>query len=614
VNGQPDRPELDVFLAGIPLLAPLDQAARGELARELEPVSVAAGEVIFRQGDAGDGLYLVVSGRLRISVAAGGGERVLYDLGRDAVVGEIALLSGQPRSATVRAVRDSDLLLLRVSSFRSLVERIPALLVEMTRLLVDRLLTVDRLLALERPEVPPPVAGTIAVTAAGQGAGTAAMVAEWLVAQLARTGSVIQLDADAVARQLGPGAAQRAPGDPGRAELTGWLHAVERDHDHVIYRPDAQDTAWSRLCLSQSDLVLLAASAGDDPSIGPVEARALATGSLRCELVLLHPVWPSGTARWLKDRPVADHHHLRAGRPGDVGRLARMITGTACGLVLGGGGARGLAHLGVIRALEEAGVPIDVVGGTSMGAIMAGLCARGMDDAERVRRVLNIARHGRRLLTPTLPLIALSSGRHVDRILADNLSAVPIEDLLLRFFCISANLTRAEEVIHERGPLWSAVRASLALPGIYPPVYAGGDLLVDGGTLDNVPIGPMRGRVGHGRIVAVDVSPEVEPLTAAAPFETGLSGWRVLGHRLNPFAPPRPVPSVVDILSRSTGLSQVRHRRAALDGDRVDLLLRPPVAGVGTLDFKGAITLVDIGYRHAAQALSESGLAEHFVT
>jgi predicted acylesterase/phospholipase RssA len=110
------------------------------------------------------------------------------------------------------------------------------------------------------------------------------------------------------------------------------------------------------------------------------------------------------------------------------------------------------------------------------------------------------------------------------------------------------------------------------------------------------------------------VSPEVEPLTAAAPFETGLSGWRVLGHRLNPFAPPRPVPSVVDILSRSTGLSQVRHRRAALDGDRVDLLLRPPVAGVGTLDFKGAITLVDIGYRHAAQALSESGLAEHFVT
>ena len=101
--------------------------------------------------------------------------------------------------------------------------------------------------------------------------------------------------------------------------------------------------------------------------------------------------------------------------------------------------------------------------------------------------------------------------------LADHLSAAPIEDLPLHFYCVSASLTRAEEVVHERGPLWPAVRASLALPGIYPPVYAAGDLLIDGGALDNVPADVMRGRVGSGSIVAVDVSPEVEPLTAA-PF------------------------------------------------------------------------------------------------
>jgi predicted acylesterase/phospholipase RssA/CRP-like cAMP-binding protein len=611
VSGARDLPGLNAFLAGVPFLASLDEATRLELAAHLEPVNVAAGEVIFRQGDAGDGLFVVVSGRLRVTVAAGGTERVLYDLGQGAIVGEIALLSGRPRSATIHAVRDSDLLLLRVSSFRSLVERSPALLAEMARLLIDRLLTRDRMLTLERSP-PPPTARTIAVVPAGHGAASAFMVAERLTAQLARTGSVIQLDADVVAGRLGPGAAQRAPGDPGRAELTGWLNAAERDHDYVIYRPDPQDTAWSRLCLSQADLALLAASAGDDPSIGPVEARALAMGSLRCELVLVHPARPSATARWLRGRAVVDQHHLQAGRPGDVARLARMITGTGCGLVLGGGGARGLAHLGVIRALEEAGVPIDVVGGTSIGAIMAALCALGLDDAERVRRVGDIARHGRRLVTPTLPLVSLSAGRHVDRILAEHLGAEPIEDLPLRFFCVSANLTRAEEVVHERGPLWPAVRASLALPGIFPPVYADGDLLIDGAAVNNVPVEVMRGRIGQGRLVAVDVSPEVEPL-AAAPFGAGLSGWRVLGQRLNPFAPPRPVPYVVDILNRSTGLSQVR-RRAALDGDRVDLLLRPPVAGIGALDFKGAIALIETGYRHAAQALSESGLAERFTT
>jgi predicted acylesterase/phospholipase RssA/CRP-like cAMP-binding protein len=615
VSGPQERAELNAFLAEIPFFASLDETTRLDLAGQLEAVHVAAGDVIFREGDPGTGLFLVVSGRLRVSVAADGGERMLYDVGRGAIIGEMAALTDRPRSATVQAVRDSDLLLLRVSSFTALLERSPALVKGMIRLLVDRVLAVDRLLTVDRPQAPPPVRA-IAVAAAGQNTRPAAMVADRLAAQLAQAGSVFHVDADVVARHLGAGAAQRGPGDPGRGELTGWLHAVERDHDHVIYQPDAEDTAWSRLCLSQSDVVLLVASAGDDPSLGAVEARALATGALRCELALLHQADPSqtwATARWLERRPVADHHHLHADRPGDVARLARMITGTGCGLVLGGGGARGLAHLGVIRALEEAGVPIDVVGGTSIGAIVAGLCARGLDDAERVRIIKSVALHGRRLFTPTLPLLALSAGRWVDKVLAEHLGSVPIEDLPLRFFCVSANLTRAEEVIHERGPLWPAVRASLALPGIYPPVYEDGHLLIDGGALDNVPAEVMRGRVGTGSIVAVDVSPEVEPLTAA-PFETGLSGWRVLGRRLNPFTEPRPLPGIADIIVRSTGLSQVPHRRAALGADRVDLLLRPPVGRLGVLDFKGGIALIEVGHQYAADALAKSGLPEQFVT
>ncbi|MGH3257094.1 MAG: patatin-like phospholipase family protein [Streptosporangiaceae bacterium] len=613
MTDQRERAELHAFLADIPFFASLDETTRLELAEQLEPVHVAAGEVVFREGDPGTGLFLVVSGRLRLSVAAEGAERMLYDVGRGAIIGEMAALTDRPRSATVQAVRDSDLLLLRVSSFTSLLERSPALVTGMMRLLVDRVLAVDRLLTVERTQLPPP-GRTIAVVCAGQNSRAATLVAGRLAAQLARIGSVFGVDADVVARHLGPEAAQRSPGDPGRAELTGWLHAVERDHDHVIYQPDADDTAWSRLCLSQADLVLLVASAGEDASLGAVEARALATGALRCELALLHegdPAQSSATVRWLERRPVADHHHLRADRPGDVARLARMITGTGCGLVLGGGGARGLAHLGVIRALEEAGVPIDVVGGTSMGAIMAGLCARGLADSERVRAVTTIARHGRRLITPTLPLVALSAGRYMDRILAEHLTAVPIEDLPLRFFCVSTSLTRAEEVIHERGPLWTAVRASLALPGIWPPIYAAGELLIDGGAIDNVPVDVMRSRIGSGSIVTVDVSPEVEPLTVA-PFGPGLSGWRVLGRRLNPFVPAQPVPDIASILTRSTGLSQVRHRRATLDDDRVDLLLRPPVAGLGALDFKGGIALIDAGYRYAAEALAKSGLPERF--
>lgn len=386
---------------------------------------------------------------------------------------------------------------------------------------------------------------------------------------------------------------------------------MERGNDRVLYQPDAADTAWSRLCLSQCDVALLAAAASDEPSPGPVEARALAVGSLRCELVLVHSGRPSSTARWLKGRPVADYHHLRRGRPGDVARLARMVTGTGCGLVLGGGGPRGFAHLGVMRALEEAGVPIDIVGGTSIGAVMGALCALGLDDAERVDRAITAFARSGRLIRPTLPLIAMSSGRRVDQLLAEHLGATLIEDLPRRFFCISANLTRAEKVIHEHGPLWPAARASLSLPGIFPPVYAGGELLVDGAAMDNVPVEVMRERIGSGCLVAVDLTAEVEPLTTA-PFGPGLSGWRVLGHRLNPRAQSRPVPTIFDVLSRSTGLSQIRHQRAALANDPIDLLLRPGITGLGALDFKGGVGLIETGYRHAAEALAKSGLADRF--
>jgi predicted acylesterase/phospholipase RssA len=188
-----------------------------------------------------------------------------------------------------------------------------------------------------------------------------------------------------------------------------------------------------------------------------------------------------------------------------------------------------------------------------------------------------------------------------------------IEDLPRPFFCISANLTRAEAVIHERGVLWHAVRASLSLPGIFPPVYADGDLLIDGGALDNVPVGTMRARVGSGSVIAVDLAPEVEPMTAA-PFDPGLSGWRVLVSRLNPLATAAKMPSVIDILSRSTGLSGVRHQRATLTDDQVDLLLHPPISGLGALDFKGGVALIETGYRHAVEVLGRSDVKDRFVS
>ena len=206
VTGQHGPRGLGAFLASIPFFASLDEVTRLQLAEQLEPVHVAAGDMVIAQDDAGDGLFLLLSGRLRVSVATGGTERVLHDLVRGAIVGEIALLSDRPRSATVRAVRDSDLLLLRVSAFNALVERTPGLLGQVAGLLVDRLLAVDR------PQSPPTGSRTIAVAPAGSSAGPAARLAAQLTDRLAHGGSVIRLDADVVGQHLGTGAAQREPG------------------------------------------------------------------------------------------------------------------------------------------------------------------------------------------------------------------------------------------------------------------------------------------------------------------------------------------------------------------------------------------------------------------
>ena len=352
--GKRDRPAMRARVGRVPrwhsFFASLDEMTRLQLAEQLEPVHVAAGDVVIAQDDPGDGLYLLLSGRLRVSVATGGTERVLHDLAR-AVVGESrwsATGRGPQRSAPCGiAICCCCASLLRCPGRED-----PGPAWSLARLLVDRLLAVDR------PQLPPAGRRTIAIAPAGKSTGPAATDAEELTARLARTGSVFRLDADVVGRHLGPEAAQRGPDHSGRNELTGWLHAVERGNDYVVYQTDAEDTAWSRLPEPVRRHAAHRRRWGRSPARRGRDPRPGVTHWLRCELVLVHPSQPSATSRWLECRAVADHHHLRRNHPEDVARLARMVTGTACGVVLGGGGSRGFAHLGVLRALEEAGVPI----------------------------------------------------------------------------------------------------------------------------------------------------------------------------------------------------------------------------------------------------------------
>jgi NTE family protein len=283
--------------------------------------------------------------------------------------------------------------------------------------------------------------------------------------------------------------------------------------------------------------------------------------------------------------------------PADFARLARCLAGEGIGLVLGGGGARGFAHIGVLRALAEAGVPIDWVGGTSIGSIIAAFIAQQAPADDVLARCRE---YFRAIRDPTLPIVALLQGRRIRGRLEDAFGAAAIEDLPLPFLCVSTNLSRAAQAVHERGPLVHAIRASIALPGILPPMRLGTDLHVDGGLVNNLPIDVMAAKPEIGAVIAVDVSADTE-MAAPAGFESELSGWRVLWERFFPLAGRDRPPTIMTVLTRSTFVASVHWGRERRTAEQASLYLNVALADLRLLAFERIDDIAARGYEAARE-------------
>jgi NTE family protein len=575
-----------VLSAQVPLLAALPAEARAAVTSELEWFSLPGGWTLFRQGEIADGLYIVLSGRLGVMVTgAGGRETLIAEVSGGEVVGEMAVIAGGVRSATVVGLRNSTLVRLSKAAFETLVREYPDAMLRLAQLLVKRL---ERVV---RGDAPPPSTKTFAILPLGADVPVSEF-ARRLTAALARVGVHAHLvRTDDAHRSM------------------EWFHNVEAAHDVVVYEADASNSAWTQLCIRQADCVVLTASAGSAPvQRSEAEDRLDATVERRWrrrrELVLLQPSGvelPSGTRHWLAGREVAMHHHVRLDRAADLERLARLLIGRAVGLVLSGGATRGAAHLGIIRALRAAGVPIDLVGGVSIGSVVASGVAHEWDDAHMLRMYSETLTDSNPLGDYTLPLVSLAAGRRVSRLLRKSFRDVNIQDLWLNFFCVSSNLTSGRLEVHRSGPLWRAVRASVSLPGILPPVVEGGQVLVDGGVMNNLPVDVMQ-QMGRGPTIASDISaadsliaPDIDP-EALSIWQLAARVWRKHGDDA--------VPNIVRILLRSGTVSTTTSAGAA--GAQADLLLRPPatLVDLASVDWTAGKRLADIGYDYAAAELA----------
>ncbi len=573
------------------IFGPVDEALLDDLERHGNWLHLRRGEVVFEPAARADSVLFVIRGRVAaLHVNERGEERLESYRSRGETVGESGFLTGRPRAYRARTTRDSVLVRYSSQAFEELIAAHPHVVRYIARAVSLRAATPLRTAR----------AVTISTLAFVPASARAPMreVASRVAAALDSSASVLLLDAarvDALGGQ--EGLAQAAEGSPAEQRLLALMERWEAEHRFIAYVADDAPTTWSRRCVRHADRLVLVADPRELHSLTSVEQDLLATtvraSESRALLVFAHADGsrpPANTRYWLDARPyVAEHHHIRLDHEADIGRVARILSGRAVGLVLGGGGARGFAHIGLIRALAEVGIPIDLVGGTSMGAFIGGQYAMGrsLDEIVRAsRRVfLDIKPHR----GFTLPVFSLVGRARVEAAGHAAYGDVDIEDLWTNYFCVSANLTTAEVVVHRRGKLRHGATASANLPGVSTPVLHDRHLLVDGGVLNNLPTDVMR-RAGAGTVIASMVSAQV---TAAFTCDRVPGAWEMLrgqitGRRTAKF------PTLVEVMMRSAVLHSASREKAS--AQEADLAIRPAVAGFGLLEFGRIEEIVASGY------------------
>uniref|UniRef100_A0A8C7BBK7 Patatin like phospholipase domain containing 7 n=1 Tax=Neovison vison TaxID=452646 RepID=A0A8C7BBK7_NEOVI len=584
----------------------------------LDWMEVEAGRAVYRQGDKSDCTYIVLSGRLRSVIRKEDGKkRLAGEYGRGDLIGVVETLTHQARATTVHAVRDSELAKLPAGALTSIKRRYPQVVTRLIHLLGEKILgslqqgTVTGVSLGWDSGNPASNLSTVAVMPVSEDVPLTAFALE-LKHALSAIGPVLLLASDSVKQRLGSAALDSIH----EYRLSSWLGQQEDIHRIVLYQADGTLTPWTQRCIRQADCILIVGLGEQEPSL----ERMLESTAVRAQkqLILLHredgPA-PSRTVEWLNMRSwCSGHLHLCCprrvfsrrslpklvemyqrvfqrppDRHSDFSRLARVLTGNAIALVLGGGGARGCAQVGIIRALAECGIPVDMVGGTSIGAFMGALYAEesgGEDMTSMVKTVLDL----------TYPITSMFSGAGFNSSICSVFKDRQIEDLWLPYFTITTDITASAMRVHTDGSLWRYVRASMSLSGYMPPLCdpRDGHLLMDGGYINNLPADVARS-MGAKVVIAIDVGSQDE--TDLTNYGDALSGWWLLWKRWNPLATKVKVLNMAEIQTRLAYVCCVRQLEMVKNSEYCEYL-RPPIDGYGTLDFGKFDEICEVGYQH----------------
>uniref|UniRef100_A0A087YP49 lysophospholipase n=1 Tax=Poecilia formosa TaxID=48698 RepID=A0A087YP49_POEFO len=604
----------------------------------LDWMAVEAGRAVYRQGEKSDSTFIVLSGRLRSVIRKDDGKKELIgEYGRGDLIGVVEALTHQNRATTVHAVRDSELAKLPEGALNSIKRRFPQVVTRLIHLLGQKILQQvnvpfsARSLALHTPGSKWDAGNqasnlsTVTVLPVSEEVPLTTFTLELQHALIA-IGPTLLLTSDIIKQRLGAAALDSVH----EYRLSSWLGQQEDIHRIVLYQTDYTLTPWTQRCIRQADCIIIVGLGEQDPAVGELE-RMLEGSAVRAQkqLVLLHredgPP-PQGTVNWLNMRSwISRHLHLScprrvfskrslpklislyqrvfekpADRHSDFSRLARVLTGNAIALVLGGGGARGCSQVGIMRALCEAGIPVDLIGGTSIGALMGALYAEDRSLSRmRIRArewAMEMTSTFKKVWDFTYPMSSMFTGAGFNSSISKVFQSKQIEDLWIPYFNITTDISASAMRVHTDGSLWRYVRASMSLSGYLPPLCdpKDGHLLMDGGYINNLPADVARS-MGAKVVIAIDVGSRDE--TNLTNYGDSLSGWWVLWKRLNPLAEKVKVLNMAEIQTRLAYVCCVRHLESVKSSDYCEYI-RPPIDRYRTLEFGKFDEIAEVGYQH----------------
>lgn len=535
--------------------------------------ALTGGEILFAEGAPADTLYLLRSGRLGVFRRDAHQDRPPEFVGvirPGEPAGEMAMMAGTEHTADVVALRDCEILALPRDAFFEAARKEPDLMVELSRLMIQR--ARDRRSGGGEPSV-------FGFVSARQ---------RPIRAFVERIAAAIQ--ADGFTCQVIDHSALTSAAD--------WFSRVEDTHDYVLYVAELDEPAWAALCARQVDRVFVIGNGLLAPPNRPMPHAGVLDAQRRTDLILMRDPRmkrPANTAAWIDAIQPGRWFQAVEGATDDAERMARVLTGSAVGVVFSGGGARAYAHIGALRALHEANVPIDFVGGSSMGAVIAAGPALGWTQEELEARIHRAFVVKNPLSDITFPMLAMTRAAKVDQLLIDAYGDMDLADTVRPFFAVSTNLTSGKIEVHRRGMMRKAMRASIAIPGLLPPIVIDGQVLVDGAVLNNLPTAVMR-QINSGPVIGVDMSQArgVDPQVILHPP----SVWRFLATGAWRRGPP-----IVSILMRSATLTT----DAELEVSRgaTDILVQPRPEGTEIRDWKSYEPTVMVGYQATLEALSK---------